>query len=439
MNHVRKLALHGMRGRRKDTRVLALVIVMSFLFLTAGTLLLSSFSGSQARQRQSLYGGWHLLYGGGDSRVAESLTGLSQVAETAEVTLLGVDGQCGQVAAWSEDFARMGSLQIVEGRAPEAAGEILLERGQLGLFPEETGVGSTVTLTLEHHLTQLRGRQLPSGTMTIRGEEVPAKTVIRAFGDGATEASIQAIMERLWREEVWSIFSTYIDENGEEQRELWFPDTATHCPVSEMDDETYRSTLLAVCNCWGAALNDYYKYQLGTGRDALVEVDRTFFDSGVQGAVSWGLNTNYEQLYAKGVELDEAELQQMILDRGAVPAQDLTLTRTCTVVGIVETVSDRWDVGDTALPNCYLSEATAGELRDTLSYLETKDAPGCTGCRRSRSSCSSGAAERLPASMGRCWKPSCPGCGRFLKTSITGSWIMNGDWPATAMRRRSGT
>ena len=140
MNHVRKLALHGMRGRRKDTRVLALVIVMSFLFLTAGTLLLSSFSGSQARQRQSLYGGWHLLYGGGDSRVAESLTGLSQVAETAEVTLLGVDGQCGQVAAWSEDFARMGSLQIVEGRAPEAAGEILLERGQLGLFPEETGV-----------------------------------------------------------------------------------------------------------------------------------------------------------------------------------------------------------------------------------------------------------------------------------------------------------
>ena len=375
MNHVRKLALHGMRGRRKDTRVLALVIGMSFLFLTAGTLLLSSFSGSQARQRQSLYGSWHLLYGGGDSSVAESLTGLSQVAETAEVTLLGVDGQCGQVAAWSEDFARMGSLQIVEGRAPEAAGEILLERGQLGLFPEETGVGSTVTLTLEHHLTQLRGRQLPSGTMTIRGEEVPAKTVIRAFGDGATEASIQAIMERLWREEVWSTFSTYIDENGEEQRELWFPDTATHCPVSEMDDETYRSTLLAVCNCWGAALNDYYKYQLGTGRDALVEVDRTFFDSGVQGAVSWGLNTNYEQLYAKGVELDEAELQQMILDRGAVPAQDLTLTRTCTVVGIVETVSDRWDVGDTALPNCYLSEATAGELRDTLSYLETKDAP----------------------------------------------------------------
>ena len=91
MNHVRKLALHGMRGRRKDTRVLALVIVMSFLFLTAGTLLLSSFSGSQARQRQSLYGGWHLLYGGGgDSRVAESLTGLSQVAETAEVVFFGV-------------------------------------------------------------------------------------------------------------------------------------------------------------------------------------------------------------------------------------------------------------------------------------------------------------------------------------------------------------
>lgn len=111
-------------------------------------------------------------------------------------------------------------------------------------------MGSTVTLTLEHHLTQLPGPPAALRHHDHPGEEVPAKTVIRAFGDGATEASIQAIMERLWREEVWSTFSTYIDENGEEQRELWFPDTATHCPVSEMDDETYRSTLLAVCNCW---------------------------------------------------------------------------------------------------------------------------------------------------------------------------------------------
>ncbi len=99
MNHVRKLALHGMRGRRKDTRVLALVIVMSFLFLTAGTLLLSSFSGSQARQRQSLYGGWHLLYGGGGFQSGGESDGPVPGGGDCRGDLLGVDGQCGQVAA----------------------------------------------------------------------------------------------------------------------------------------------------------------------------------------------------------------------------------------------------------------------------------------------------------------------------------------------------
>ena len=98
MNKLRKLAVRGMRGRRKDTRVLALVIGMGFLFLTAGTLLLSSFHGSQAQQRQNLYGNWHLLYGGGDAEVCRNLEGLTQTDEAVTVTMLGSDEKCGHVA-----------------------------------------------------------------------------------------------------------------------------------------------------------------------------------------------------------------------------------------------------------------------------------------------------------------------------------------------------
>ena len=145
MNHVRKLALHGMRGRRKDTRVLALVIVMSFFISDGGdaaAVLLQREPGTAAPEpvrrlappvwRRGFQSGGESdgpVPGGGDCRGDPP----------------GVDGQCGQVAAWSEDFARMGSLQIVEGRAPEAAGEILLEQGPAGPVSEETGVGSTVT------------------------------------------------------------------------------------------------------------------------------------------------------------------------------------------------------------------------------------------------------------------------------------------------------
>lgn len=375
MNRVRELALHGMWGRRKDTRVLALVIVMSFLFLTAGTLLLSSFSGSQAQQRQSLYGNWHLLYGEGDPAVCQGLESLPQVEQAVTVTLLGTDPRCGHVATWDEELAQMGSLRILEGRAPEKAGEILLERGQLGLFSEETKVGSTVELAMAYHFENLRERQLPSGTMTIRGEEVPARPIVKSFGDGVTEEEIEDVMERLWTEEVWSRTYTYEDGEGKTQTAFWFPDTSTHCPVPEMDDATYRSALLAVCHEMGAYLHDYFKYELGTGRDMLEEVDRTFFDSGSRGEMRWGLNTNYEYTYAKSEKMDEETLQKRTWERGAVPVQDLTLTRQCTVVGIVETVSDRWDVGNRDLPNCYISAATAQEVRDTLSYLQAKEDP----------------------------------------------------------------
>ncbi len=95
--------------------------------------------------------------------------------------------------------------------------------------------------------------------------------------------------------------------------------------------------------------------------------------------------------------------------------------------------------GDTALPNCYLSEATAGGARDTLSYLETKDAPGCTGCREEQKFLFLRGSGTVAGLYGQVLETELPRVREISETSITGSWIMNGDWPATAMRRRSGT
>lgn len=374
MNKIRKLAVRGMRGRRKDTRVLALVIGMGFLFLTAGTLLLSSFHGSQAQQRQSLYGDWHLLYGGGDTAVCQSLEGLSQADEAVTVTMLGSDEKCGHVAVWDEDFAQLGNLQILEGRAPEAEGEILLERGQLGLFSEEIGVGSQISLTMNYHMEDLRERQYLTPSISIRGGELPARQVMETFGDGVTEEGIQSVMERVWTEEVWNRQYTYKDENGELHTE-WAFDAPLRCPISEMDDESYRTAVLGVAQSF-SYLNDYLEYTVrDEGETVTTEVNRSFFEGDSHGAVKWGLNTQYDYLYAKSAQFASEELQQIVMTRGAVPTQDLNLTRSCTVVGIIETVSDRWDVGDVVLPNCYISTPTAEEFRETAAQLQTREEP----------------------------------------------------------------
>lgn len=318
MNKLRKLAVRGMRGRRKDTRVLALVIGMGFLFLTAGTLLLSSFHGSQAQQRQNLYGNWHLLYGGGDAEVCRNLEGLTQTDEAVTVTMLGSDEKCGHVAVWDEDFARLGNLRILEGRAPEAKGEILLERGQLGLFSEEIGVGSQISLTMNYHMEGLRERQYPTPSITIRGGELPARQVMKTFADGVTEEGIQSIMERIWTEEVWNGQFTYKDENGELHTE-WSYDAPLRCPISEMDDESYRTAVLSAAQYF-SNLNGYLEYTVrDDGGVATTEVNRSFFEGDTHGEVNWGLNTQYDYLYAKSAQFASEELQQIVMTRGAVP------------------------------------------------------------------------------------------------------------------------
>ena len=150
MKRLHKIALHGMKGRKKDTAVLALVIAMSFLFLTVGTMLLSSLTESQRQQRMELYGSWKLADSRKDPATEKRLSGQDWISGSHEVKILGTDSSCGAVAVWDGDFARMGGLQLSEGRAPEAPGEIVLEKGQLSLLPEGTGIGSEVTLELSY-------------------------------------------------------------------------------------------------------------------------------------------------------------------------------------------------------------------------------------------------------------------------------------------------
>ncbi len=53
-------------------------------------------------------------------------------------------------------------------------------------------------------------------------------------------------MERIWTEEVWNGQFTYKDENGELHTE-WSYDAPLRCPISEMDDESYRTAVLSLC------------------------------------------------------------------------------------------------------------------------------------------------------------------------------------------------
>lgn len=164
MKRIHRIALRGMKGRKKDTAMLALVITMSFLFLSLGTAMLSSLTQSQENQRRTLYGTWKFSDRGEVPALSQKLR--EQDWLTAhDLQVVGTDPLCGSVSVWDDDFARMGGLQLVEGRAPEKPGEIVLENGQLSLFPESIGIGSTVELTMNYSgefSPELRDPEIPN-------------------------------------------------------------------------------------------------------------------------------------------------------------------------------------------------------------------------------------------------------------------------------------
>ena len=163
MNRIHRIALHGMKGRKKDTAMLALVIAMSFLFLSFGTTLLSSLTRSQEDQRRTLYGAWKFSDRGEVPVLSRKLRELDWLT-AHDLEIIGTDPLCGSVSVWNDEFARMGGLQLIEGRAPEKPGEIVLEKGQLSLFPESVGIGSTVELTMNDsgdYCPELRDPEIP--------------------------------------------------------------------------------------------------------------------------------------------------------------------------------------------------------------------------------------------------------------------------------------
>lgn len=354
--------------------MLALVITMSFLFLSLGTLLLSSLTESQARQRRSLYGSWQVFYNMTDASFSDLLLEQPVVEESHFLTILGHDSRCGAVSVWDADFAQMGGLRLAEGRAPEHPGEIVLERGQLSLFREDVSVGSEIVLHFTKDLGMVRGQQPPEGipdTLTIWGVEVEAQPFYDAWCMDMTSEVAESILESGWRETRYSKChqedengNLVLDENGEPIPYQYFPEDLPD-DVTAMTQEQ-RETVVRL-------LPDYPNLPImlwAKSNAAVSNFGRAYPVNGTVGEVSWEVDSMYTVWTVRGTTMSDAELQA----QGAVE-QKVTVSRTCTVVGILETTADRWDVGEAQVPNSYISEGTQEELYNAVLTLTQSEGP----------------------------------------------------------------
>ena len=137
------IALHGLLGRKKDTRLLLLAVILTFLFLTMSTTVLSSMDHSEKEQRALLYGDWQVA--------AQGLTGeeadrLQANVPAVRCQIRGADDRYGTIGVFTDDLAEMGNFKLLDGRFPEKDDEVLLESSQLLALKDDVQVGDTISV-----------------------------------------------------------------------------------------------------------------------------------------------------------------------------------------------------------------------------------------------------------------------------------------------------
>ena len=87
---MRKIALRGLLGRRRDTALLWSVVLLAFLFLVLSTVLITSLQETDKVQQLQTYGSWQVLAAGLTGEEANTLA--AQAGHTLVVPLIPASG-----------------------------------------------------------------------------------------------------------------------------------------------------------------------------------------------------------------------------------------------------------------------------------------------------------------------------------------------------------
>lgn len=150
-----KIAFSGMKGRKKDTFLMAFVITLSFIFIVTATLLHASSEATKHDAKIKSYGLWE--NGLFNSTTATTQLFLENVTPDsyASTQIIGTNAIFGTIGTYSEDLQNLSNFQMVEGQMPTSDHEIALEYEQMQYHDENLAVGDSFTVQMRVPLIYL--------------------------------------------------------------------------------------------------------------------------------------------------------------------------------------------------------------------------------------------------------------------------------------------
>lgn len=325
---INDIAKRGLKGRKKDTLLLKLVITLAFIFIVTSTVFESSIDKTKLEQRLDLYGEWHAAYLKGDKETLDKLKAEPMVDKVGSSLILGESEKCGIIGTFNEDLIDMSRFSLYKGRYPEAPNEIMLELNQMSNMNLDLEVGQKVQVAIPIQRVQQDYRDY---IMNLNREfyERRASAPRAAFWDELN--SLHEEMEILITKEAET------DEEKEKNK----------IRIREIEgriDQIYNEHFFEM----KVGSPDYYQHH------------ETPFEQ--MGDVSVVVSNNYFYYYMTGDEVNP----DIIREKGLLTSSKVILKKEFIVTGILQTYTDKWDLGGYKAPNALITEEGGKTLTDAF-------------------------------------------------------------------------
>lgn len=335
---MRKLTRQGMKGRKRDTRLLGLVVALSFAFIVCASSLLSSMTHTENMQRMNLYGRWQtMVYGAQEEEIASYSQHTD--AQMAVSALVGKANLCGMVASIDDALMEMGAFSIKEGRLPQAPGEILLVADEEA---QDYAVGDTVTLVYAYTHVAMASTEETQNIEQTQSWFFPYLNL---------ETDRKSEFEAWWEKDGRTVLS----------RELpGYPALA-----QSLTEVQYKTAM----SIWSMR---YFKDEYNIARLSRYESD-------LYGTANLSIALRYQTdcmtLYGAGFGKDHGK--EIESDRRFTK---MTAQRTYTVCGLIEPYAQRWDVAQLEMPGAYVCAQEAALMHEQIALVHAAQ-PGLSEYR----------------------------------------------------------
>lgn len=173
-----KIALMGMKGKRKSSLQLFVILFLSFFLVVTSILTFSSISDIKRKQAIELFGSFENVYQNISAERLETLKEDPSLIQYAASEILGFSEDFGNVHVMTPELEELLSLKLVEGRLPEKEDEVILDINQQAFFKEIPQLGDFRILEVEdviyNHLPDAAASNLGYATTTM--EEIDEET-----------------------------------------------------------------------------------------------------------------------------------------------------------------------------------------------------------------------------------------------------------------------